>query len=120
MTNSQPAELVWQTRPVRPFALLVVLALAGCGGPVRAFEQFYDDLAAGDAAAIEALSERARARLDEDARRALLATPPRTGVKSVHVLEEDDERATLAVEDVLGGTDTVRMVREDGAWRVDL
>jgi hypothetical protein len=106
--------------------LVVVAALASaCGdGPARSFEKFYDALAAGDADAIERLSERARAQLDDDARKALLATPPRASIKSVRVLSETDgdtgKSATLEVVDVLGDKDEVRMVFEAGAWRVDL
>lgn len=107
-------------------ALVIVVALGGslgCNdGPARSFEKFYDDLAAGDAAAIERLSTRARAQLDDGARKALLATPPRASVKSVRLLSEsaDGNSATLEVVDVLGDKDEVRMIREDGAWRVDL
>lgn len=114
--------------------LVVVTALASAcsDGPARSFEKFYDDLAAGDPAAIERLSERARAQLDDDARKALLATPPRASVKSVRLVSETDiggdpggdpgggKTATLEVVDVLGDKDEVRMVFEAGAWRVDL
>jgi hypothetical protein len=104
---------------------LAVASLSACSdGPARSFEKFYDDLAAGDAAAMERLSARARAQLDDDARRALLSTPPRASVKSVRVVSESHEdggnTATLEVVDVLGDKDEVRMIKEDGAWRVDL
>jgi hypothetical protein len=105
---------------------VVVVTLAGAcsDGPERSFEKFYDALAAGDADAIERLSARARAQLDDDARKALLATPPQASVKSVRVVEivetSEPNRATLEVVDVLGDKDEVRMIREDGAWRVDL
>lgn len=89
-------------------------------GPARSFEKFYDDLAAGDAKAIERLSTRAGAQLDDTARKTLLATPPHASVKSVRVLREDGNSATLEVVDVLGDKNEVRMILEDGAWRVDL
>lgn len=100
--------------------LLLVAACACSDDAPRAFEKFYDELAAGDAAALDRLSAAARARLDEEARRALLSTPPRTSIKSVTAIHDDGNRATLEVVDVLGDKDEVRMVREDGAWRVDL
>ena len=103
--------------------VVVLAALLGSGcsdGPARSFEKFYDDLAAGDAHAIERLSARARAELDDGARRALLTTPPRASVKSVRVVREDGNSATLEVVDLLGDKHEVRMVHEDGAWRVDL
>jgi hypothetical protein len=110
-------------------ALVVLVAAAftsSCSdGPARSFEKFYDDLAAGDAAAIERLSARARAQLDDGAQKALLGTPPRASIKSVRVVSETDigvdgKTATLEVVDVLGDMDEVRMVHEAGAWRVDL
>ena len=97
------------------------LTASACSdGPARSFEKFYDALAAGDADAIERLSTRARAQLDDSARKTLLATPPRASVKSVRVLSEDGNSATLEVVDVLGDKNEVRMIHEDGAWRVDL
>lgn len=104
-----------------PFALMI---LAGCrpDDPARAFEKFYEQLAAGDAAALDRLSVRARATLDEPSRRALLQTPPKASIKSLRVvhLDEEGKSARVEVVDVLGDKDEVRMIHEDGAWRVDL
>lgn len=106
---------------VLPFTLAaftLLLATSGCDGPSRGFERFYEGL--GSTAALEHMSARSLAKLDEHARAALIATPPRMTLKRVRVVEETQDTAILEVEDTLGATERVTMVREHGAWRVQL
>ena len=99
--------------------LAVASTITGCSeGPARGFERFYEGL--GSAAALEHMSARSLAKLDDGARAALITTPPRMTLKRVRVLEEQQDTAILEVEDTLGATERVTMVREDGAWRVQL
>ena len=95
------------------------LLTSGCSdGPTRGFERFYEGL--GSAAALEHMSARSLAKLDDGARAALIATPPRMTLQRVRVVEETQDTAILEVEDTLGATERVTMVREHGAWRVQL
>ena len=105
---------------VLAFVFAFVLAPAvGCAeGPSRGFERFYEGL--GSPAALDRMSTRARAKLDQAARAALIATPPRMTLRRVSVVEERSGMAILEVEDTLGAKERVTMVREDGVWRVDL
>lgn len=99
---------------------LVFVAALGCSdgpGPVRSFELFYEAL--GSPAALDSLSARARSRLSDEARVAMIATPARMTLRSVSVVFERADQATLEVKDALGARKRVTMVREDGAWRVD-
>jgi hypothetical protein len=50
----------------------------------------------------------------------LLQGPPPSTPKDVKVLEQKDDRATLAVETGQGPAEKVVMVHENGRWRVEL
>ena len=100
-------------------SLAATLMSSGCAdAPARGFEHFYEAL--GLSAALTHLSARARAGLDPQAAAALMSTPPRLALKRVRVVSESADVAVLEVEDALGAKERVTMVREQGAWRVDL
>lgn len=125
--------------------ILVALALglAACGGssrPDAALRAYYTAVAEGRLGdAHDALTAAARGRLVADAGggadagfelfRARMTTggpgavpwitPQTVAATRIEVLSEDPKVATLGVASPLG-TFEVRMVREDGAWRLDL
>ncbi|MCC7072746.1 MAG: hypothetical protein IT383_15575 [Deltaproteobacteria bacterium] len=116
-------------RAVRAVAL--ALALTGAGGcaetPAQGFEAFYAALVAGDAAALERLDDASRARVVAAAQaraldpvRLLAGSGVRSTLRAIRQHERDDERATLEVEDALGATERVTMVKERGRWCVNL
>lgn len=114
----------------RARAACFVGCLGACGcteSPVRGFEDFYEALADGE-------TERALGRLTGPARQTLAAaaaprglTPgaalgvtfPKTTLKSITVLDEGGDQAVLEVTDVLGKSERVWMIREDGRWKID-
>ncbi len=111
----------------------------GCGGPspsatVRALDEAARQ---GDAeAALQLLGPQTRARLGADARRAaeqagrrqlapseLLAagwTPPRFDLDDAREIERSGDRAVVEVRGRHGERERVDLVREAGAWKVEL
>lgn len=121
------------------FALAAILC-AGCsrgGSPAAAVQSFAESAREGDAARLlELLGPRTRMRLAADARLAgqqagrraiapeqLLAagwTTPRFEIDRVRELSRDDASALVEVRGARGEVERVEVVREAGAWRVEL
>jgi hypothetical protein len=123
-------------------ALAAALALAACAPadppPDAVYRAFARAVSERDsAAAWKLLSARTRAWLDARAQRAAALAPglvPPSGqrlllgdaagsarpVKEIEVLPGGGERAGLRVTDASGATAEVSLVRERGAWRIDL
>ncbi len=130
-------------RPL-PLALLavVVAVLAACSrpaGPAESYRRFSAAARSGDAETVwSLLSERSRAALDARARelsaRAAPGVIPPSGrdlvlgdqaaraprLRAAVVVRESADLAVVRVEDEAGGKGEVTLVREDGAWRVQL
>lgn len=122
--------------------LLAALALAGCrrpDGPAESYRRFAAAARTGDADAVwSMLSERSRAALDARARalssRAAPGVIPPSGrdlvlgdqaaraprLRSAVVVRESADAAVVRVEDEAGGQGEVTLLREGGAWRVEL
>lgn len=129
-------------RRLLPLVLLAAVALAACRspeGPAESYRRFAAAARAGDAEAVwSMLSSRARAALDQRARdlssRAAPGVIPPSGrdlvlgdqaaraprLRSAVVVRESADSAVVRVEDEAGGKGEVTLVREDGAWRVEL
>lgn len=119
---------------------LAALAWAGCsrgGSPAAAVQSLAEASREGDAARVlELLGPRTRARLAADARLAgqqagrraiapeqLLAagwTPPRFEVDALRELSRDDASALVEVRGSHGELERVEVVREAGAWKIEL
>lgn len=128
---------------MRPLGLVAAAALFSCAPrdppPDAVYRAFVKAAAARDAAAAwPLLSSRTRSWLDARARRAAGEAPgllPASGqrllfgdaaagaarpVKEIEVLDRDASRARLRVTDDAGAVAAVALVREGGAWRIDL
>jgi hypothetical protein len=119
------------------FVLLLVGCSAGTRSPEGAVRAFAEAAADGDrAAAFRLLGPTTRAKLADDAKRAaelsgrramapeeMLAAgwfPPRVRIDDVRVLERERGRATVEVIGKGGERETVTVVDEGGAWKVEL
>ena len=125
---------------VRGLALALSLAAAGCsrgGSPVAAVQALAEASREGDAErAWELLGPKTRARIEADARLAgqqagrralapseLLAagwTPPRFELERVRELSSDDASALVEVRGAHGEAERMELVREGGAWKIEL
>ncbi len=110
------------------FSVAVVVAVVVIGGagctpaPVAAFEKFYAATAARDVAGFKSsLCTHTRASLaavPEEALRNEMKV--RKVVQKIEVKSASDDHAVLDVVDATGGHESVDVVREDGAWCVQL
>ena len=114
---------------MRARAIVVVTvalcALSACRDtPQAAFERFYSAAANDDGArAFAELSPLSRAKLEQMAgnrERALQAVQVRSTLKALRVLNQNENDATLEVEDALGKKEQVRVVKSGTRWFVDL
>lgn len=126
------------SRAALVLALVSVLGCQPADDPAAAYRTFAAALQRGEApVAWEALSRATREELTAAARAAAVALhkpPPKDGmalafgdgfvlarkVKKVEVARRDGDRAQLTVTDEKDAQESVAVVREDGAWRVDL
>lgn len=119
------------TCPRTPRVVLALTALAcalACAEtPAQGFEAFYAALVAGDAAALERLDDASRARVlaaaqarGDEPVRLLAGAGVRSTLRAIREAERGDARATLEVEDALGATERVTMVKEHDRWCVAL
>lgn len=128
--------------PMRLPGLLAAAAILSCAPrdppPDAVYRAFVRAAAARDAAAAwPLLSSRTRSWLDARARKAAAEVPgllPASGqrllfgdaagaarpVKAIELVVRDAERAQLRVTDDAGAVAAVALVREDGAWKIDL
>ena len=139
---ARPGRAVILRPPMRSLGLLAAAALLSCAPrdppPDAVYRAFVRAAAARDAAAAwPLLSSRTRSWLDARARKAAAEAPgllPASGqrllfgdaagavrpVREIEVLGRDSERARLRVTDEAGAVAAVTLVREGGAWRIDL
>ncbi|HSL84959.1 MAG TPA: DUF4878 domain-containing protein [Thermoanaerobaculia bacterium] len=113
-------------------ACLALVLVSGClpSGPAQTAREFYDNVGAGEIeAAIDLLSSQIVSQLGREKLRAGLRELARDiqgkgGIEKVEVTEESvqGEIATVSVTVRFGDgsteSETMHLVREDGAWRI--
>lgn len=109
-------------------ALMLCCGVPACAEtPTRGFEDFYQALVDADARALDRLDAASRREVEQAAGargvepvRVLTGDGVRSTLRAIRERERTGERATLEVEDALGATEVVTMVREQGRWLVAL